>query len=374
MNSQEESIFFALIRAAIWKRPVDVSIPPDFKWDAVLDALEKHTLLAVVADTISKLPSESKPSEERLQSICVYTANLLRSRIYFRSVIKQLFIVLTTHGIQPILLKGEQLACLYPSECVRSVGDIDILVSVKEYELSKKILSNEGVIFEDTQDIYHITGYYDDIVIELHYKPGISAVSLNNTLYLNLFSDKTYYGPATILVDDVTIPVLDCQTSLIFLFNHICSHMLHGGLGVRQFVDLALFVKKIEDHINWQIFNYNINKLELSKAWQYTYRFMQKELGLNSNLQIQAHYIDCDYQRFIRLILNSWNFGELTKEPKFYDKTKLGYLIKLVQNAIRYQFIFPHISIKELTYFIHNWLKRRVKMMFNKDKASYVNS
>ena len=150
--------------------------------------------------------------------------------------IKQISSVLDSEEIPYILLKGAVLQNLYPGPELRTSHDIDILV--QENDLDKAAAAIES----STEFKYLKKGYHDismrgpEILLELHFTLKENAENLDGLL------ERAW---------DYTVPSGEgsrCDFTPEYQMFHIISHMehhfLHGGLGIRPFIDLWLLNKK----------------------------------------------------------------------------------------------------------------------------------
>ena len=64
MNRKSEKQFFELIQSAVWQRQPDETLfDGATQWPEIVDSLEAHAMLGLVADTIMSLPKHILPQE-----------------------------------------------------------------------------------------------------------------------------------------------------------------------------------------------------------------------------------------------------------------------------------------------------------------------
>ena len=132
------------------------------------------------------------------------------------------------------IVKGFSISQYYPIPQLRTMGDCDIIVRECDKEKVKDILLAMG--FEDH------TSKWDDM--EWHFvKQGLDFEIHHRLLYdetvikdqEKAFADKGW--------DYVENHELDVNFHFVFLLLHLKKHLLNRGVGIRQFVDLAVMSK-----------------------------------------------------------------------------------------------------------------------------------
>lgn len=134
-------------------------------------------------------------------------------------------------GIPFFMVKGFSVAQYYPVPQLRTMGDCDIIVHECDKEKAKQRLLSIG--FVDT------TGDWDDM--EWHFrKQGLDFELHHRLLYdevVNTEQEKTFTDTAWDYVHDHE---LDADFHFVYLLIHLKKHMLNRGVGIRQFMDLAV--------------------------------------------------------------------------------------------------------------------------------------
>lgn len=131
-------------------------------------------------------------------------------------------------------VKGISVAQYYPVPQLRTMGDCDLIVHESDKEKAKEILLSLG--FEEH------TGEWDDM--EWHFeKQGLDFELHHRLLYdeaVNTEQEKAFADSAR---DYVLEHELDVNFHFVYLLIHLKKHMLNRGVGIRQFMDLAVMNK-----------------------------------------------------------------------------------------------------------------------------------
>ena len=125
-------------------------------------------------------------------------------------------------GIKHIFLKGADVAQLYPSEDMREMADIDVYADLDSHEKIKEVLTQAGYSFEG-----HKGQLTDGNGFEYNFDPS---------------------------------------DNYIFLMGHLFGHFHQGGVGVRFFADMALYMKKYKDELDWVKINSVFERYNLDEV------------------------------------------------------------------------------------------------------------
>lgn len=184
-------------------------------------------------------------SEEIKKKWTVTIGKIYRQNENLFSVQDSLCGLLENNGFCYTVIKGLSAALPYPEPAKRSFGDIDLLIEPSELEKICKLLSENAYTASDGQDTdYHTAFYKNGVEIELHIHPRIPDNDAGQVIrrYLgNILSDSSeavfeghaFRRPAPV------------ENALVMLM-HIYEHMRHGGLGLRQICDWAVFASSDE--------------------------------------------------------------------------------------------------------------------------------
>lgn len=163
---------------------------------------------------------------------------------------------LEENGIKYAVLKGITIARLYAMPEARISSDMDILIDSKDERKSVKILTDLGYECEERakydhhMKAYHKTGGLLEVHVALH-----SATT--NDIILD---DEIRYDEEFHRLPDGTY-TLGIQDNLIYLSAHLIKHLVNDATGVRQMMDILLYMKEYEKEIDWDKYNSLMKKL-----------------------------------------------------------------------------------------------------------------
>ncbi len=165
-------------------------------------------------------------------------------------------------------LKGVVINKLYPRPEMRYMGDIDVLVRKKQYGKIKKIMKELGYLFITESDHEYIWDKKNILNIELHK----SLIPSYNKDYFAYLGDG--WELATKMTDNGY--VMSDEDFFIYLFVHLSKHYRGGGIGLKHFIDLRIFLdakpeldfKYIECEIEkLKLLEFYNNSMNLLKVW-----------------------------------------------------------------------------------------------------------
>ncbi len=146
--------------------------------------------------------------------------------------LKQICKALDGDGIPYVLLKGAVLCRLYPAPELRTSIDIDILVYEEDLDRAVRALES-GTDFRMRDKAYHNVSMINAHVhLELHFTIKENAEQIDSLLsrawdYAQAAGEGSRYS-------------FTPEFLAFHVIAHMCHHFLHGGLGVRPFLDLWL--------------------------------------------------------------------------------------------------------------------------------------
>lgn len=259
LNYIETSKFFLqvvrfVIRAE--SKKINLPIKPDeVRWQDVFILAKKHYLVSAVYQYIKMFSSEIGQHLldrwEKENSISI-AADM--EQLFAWDEIKN---SCSDRGISLLPLKGIILKNLYPETYFRTMGDLDILTRVDEFDMVEKMMKELGYIFDDKNIEKHDKGFS---------RPLMTHVEMHSDLLPNRSPFHDYYA-------HIWEKATPCETSFIynlskedeyiFLLIHAYKHFYNKGSGVRTIIDFYLFNKKYRESLNANYINKELENADL---------------------------------------------------------------------------------------------------------------
>ena len=286
-------------------------------------------------------------------------------------------------GIRCCLLKGAALSGLYNDPECRVSSDTDILINPDDEKRAKEFLKRNGYSVEDRLKQSHHTQGYHPIggLIEVH----VALYSEEKTKLLFNGLDM-YSEPWTKMeIGGYSYNVLGINDGLMYLTAHYIKHLVSEGGGVRQMMDLLLYIEKYREKIDFDRYNKILKELKYDKLIDVVKTVGAKYFGFNYEIK---------YESLADEILSDSEKGgifghEADDRKNFYDAycdrrttmSKYGYKAfimfrsyknifnKLFPNSQRMVNIYGYKYAKNKALLPVAWLNRYFDILFGRRKS-----
>ena len=239
-------LFLEILRAALAGKTFEPAeeISPN-QWERIFRIAQQHQLLPVIVDTCYQLPGLAGT-----ELLTVVRSNV-RKQVFLQAQKTAEFLSLYAHlrqaGVQPLVVKGIICRNLYPQPDHRTSSDEDVLIRPDQFDLCHEAMVAFGLgtgedpgRFEQQYEIpYRKKG--SPLYIELHK----SLFSQDSDAYseLNGYFVDVHDRAAEEKIEGAGILTMNPTDHLFYLICHAFKHFLHGGFGIRQVCDIALFAR-----------------------------------------------------------------------------------------------------------------------------------
>ena len=226
---------------------------------------------------------------------------------------QELVNLLSSAGFDFAIMKGMANAVLYPVPELRKSGDIDFLVREDEYESVYQLLLDNG--YSKTEELdkaeYHVVLTKDDVVFELHKRPGGTKMdgSPESQALIDFFShglDNVGY----VEVDKYYFPVLPTLQKGMTLLIHFAGHM-REGVGIRHLLDWMVYAEHYLSDQYWEeYFCAEAEKVHLKDLAKVMTKVCQKCFGLNNELTWCREADSSSCRRLLEYLISEGDFGK----------------------------------------------------------------
>lgn len=366
MNRKTIDNLFLLLQSALWQDGQFVKAMTDVDWKEIYELAKEQCLVGVMADSLRYIGEEQGLAEYKLQWLA-YVIKLERKNQAMNVLIGKLFNMFTTHGLSPVLLKGQAFAANYPYPLHRQCGDIDVYFKQrkdceKAVAWASKVDKVAAEASDNKRERKHFTFSLEREVVELHYYMCLfDNERLQQKLQAIIDEEFNTNPPFLVEIGGEQIEAVPPTLSILHQLLHISRHLLEAGIGLRQICDLALFLDRHCEEVNKERLNDYLRDLELEKVAKSLGYIMVHNLGLAE--EKVPFGIDDSYADFIlEEIFEGGNFGKKKTE---YRNDKCGFLRKIqsifyfYKRCKLYQPLFPSES---KSYFM-NKIKLNIKLL-----------
>ena len=230
-------------------------IPQDTNWDDVVYLAAINSVLGIVSYMIHKYRLEEE--EEILEACKSGYEREYRLNRWKNQKKEELVLAFQKDSIDCIMFKGSVVRELYPIPEFRSFGDIDILIPKKQREKSRTLMKRMGYeesgawepvfTYKKSQEYYEF--HTELLETDIPQKPECRMFFREPWKHAVLQENNTYR--------------FDEEYHFLYLLTHLAKHMASSGAGIRMFLDLALYVMRFGEQMDWDQIQRNLKEMNL---------------------------------------------------------------------------------------------------------------
>ncbi|MBQ7172003.1 MAG: nucleotidyltransferase family protein [Clostridia bacterium] len=225
-------ILFPLIRAGLRISAETISEPIDYP--LLSDVADKQAILPIIREGLCAMQLQDGGAEI-IQKKCKNDIYLFACRDFALNTIEDCF---EKNAIEYVLLKGSVLRDLYPDQWMRTSCDIDVLVKEEKLDKAVSALQKE-TDFAFLNKLYHdVSMSSPPVHLELHFNIKEDMDNIDK-----LLTDAWNHA---IRKADTHQYVFTPEFQIFHVISHMSYHFVHGGLGVRPYLDLWLLRNKTQ--------------------------------------------------------------------------------------------------------------------------------
>lgn len=253
---QVEAVFLDLLSRAIRGQPPPESeeIPAKARGQITRLAREHGILPLIVQGELGDAPVFESKDDRRWLLSAAKTETIHQAVRTGEFLL--LYEALEKKGLRPAVLKGIVCRSIYPAPEQRPSTDEDLLIAPEEFPRYHEALLACGLELVDPDaPLEHAdeVSYRDDsrgLYVELHMRPFGSDASAYGAC--NRYFEDALSRTVELPVYGVPVRTLRETDHLLYLLCHAYKHFLHGGVGIRQCCDVAMFARHFAGRIDWE--------------------------------------------------------------------------------------------------------------------------
>ena len=235
LTSFEKGII-ALVKSGLTSE--QAALPQDFDIECIYPVAAMHQVRALMfSGAVASGIDSGSPVMKRLFD-GLYSELLSSERQ--REQYTKLTALFEENAIDYMPLKGIILKELYPQPEMRCMGDIDILIKPSQYEKIENILIDLGCEHRVDSDHEYIWRTKNGVTFELHKR----LIPSYNRDYYAYFGDG--WERAIKTEENGFSHRLSPEDEFIYLFVHFAKHYRDGGIGIKHFTDLRVYLDKVD--------------------------------------------------------------------------------------------------------------------------------
>lgn len=310
--NRSQKLLFLLLRAALFEEKIDASKFVEADWKQIFYLSDIQTVSSLVLDGIGMLPhSILQISFDKKMMLFAKMQRMEQINTLHRCVIVKIDKALKAEGIQAVFMKGQTVALRYPNPLHRTPGDIDFVVSLKDFDRTMAVMEKIGKVDHGLVHEHHGMAWVDGVTIEPHYKvhnyQRPSTDQAMQEMFSSVFPSKLSYAD----IDGYEVPVFSPTIESVFLTSHMVNHVYEEGLGLRQVIDYAMFLHHCADKIDWLQHHEYLHQMRMERAWRIFTCICGDYLGMSLPSQVESfsHQEKMWAEKMMTDIMRVGNFG-----------------------------------------------------------------
>lgn len=304
MNSE----LIALLKDARLNRTSE-SIKLDYQ--KLFDLASQHQISALIYNQIYNFDDFSEDIKQRWKRDAL-KINAFQTRKTMK--ILQVYSQFLKQGLKVLIVKGLVCRSLYPQPDNRQSNDEDLYVQKGEYEAVKDILlKNNFTVISESGDVTTFIDPVSGLSIELH----TALFSLESKAYGNYqrYFDQAFDECIVHSIDGVEVYSLEYTQHLLFLILHFVKHFFHGGIGIRQVVDIVMYSEAYGDKVDWDRLYDILKDLNIYVLIVNLFAMAHDKLEFDyTKIRVPEGIDKSDYQDLLKDIMDAGIFGQSSSE------------------------------------------------------------
>lgn len=282
--NQDKERFIKLLKQFVHEEALDMDDITSEEWKSIYSLSMIHSLNGVVAYmfTTSPYAALNTPIRASMKHTMMETIGVYSNRA---EMMKVLIGNLNKAGIDHLLFKGFLVRDLYPMAEFRTFGDIDFLIRLEDRDKVHQLMLDKG--FEVKTDWEPVYSYYKGLeYYEIH----------SHVMEVDVSDKADYVGYYNNIWDHAVLQdedsghmhtyVLDLEYHLLYLLTHIAKHISSSGAGIRMYLDIAFYLKRYKNDIDWVHFQGEVEKLKFESFVNMTFSAVETWFGVESPIPL----------------------------------------------------------------------------------------
>ena len=275
---QVEECSLKIIREAVGGKPEIFSSATD--WNNIAMELANQAILPLAYNALKRGCIPDGDFRREWISKIIYQISNWYIMLEHQNELVQ---ILRDSGYKFVIMKGFANAFLYPKPELRTIGDVDFLVRIDEFDEIYQLLQGKGYQPSGDGDggKHHMNLKKDGVLFEMHKRPAgtMRKFSGNNQWIIEYFEDGLNFTESVELYG-YSFPVFDPVRNGLMLLLHTAGHM-QEGIGVRHLLDWGMYADRyLSDDLWNDEFHQMASKLQVDELAKIMTYICQKELGL----------------------------------------------------------------------------------------------
>ena len=252
--------------------------------ESVLKLAERQGVWTVVFPVVKKLYEKDSSilSAEKIAKYDRRFINNISIELRRKIAVRSMLGMLEKEGIKCCILKGEILAELYAVPETRISSDTDILLENPDLEEKVcDIMEKHGfdVMARPSTSNHAMCRSAATGLVEFHLT---MHDELMEDVWFNKLNEKNEPTRRHVSTDGGEITTLGYTDGAVFVALHFIKHFLSAGVGIRQLMDVLLYIRQYRNEIDQKRFNQIMKDLKYDRFLKTCAKIGEKFLGIKA--------------------------------------------------------------------------------------------
>ena len=279
--------------------------------------------------------------------------------------------LLNQHQIDHLFMKGSILKHIYPETYMRAMGDIDFLIKKESLAQVHELFKKQDIKCTSRSKQHDVFEMPNGIVVEVHpilYKEFNDHYQFIENVWSHVHLEKDH------------LYRMNLEFELIYLLYHLAKHIEAGGIGLRSVLDIALYIKHYEKHMDQKVLYEMIENMHMETFFDVMLDFCKKAFGYTFSFEIkQGQLSDEQYERLVSYLITSGIHG-IGRDYNYMQARAVSYKKKeQSKTRLLLDILFPSFEtmagmypwlIKIKILYPISWVFRWIRIMVKRPKKS----
>lgn len=326
-KDSEIKSFFELVRAGLWEKETRLSQFGEVDYEEIMRLAEEQSVVGLVTAGLEHVTDVNVPKVELLQFIG-QTLQIEEQNKAMNEFVTQLMEKLRREDVCAILVKGQGVAQCYEKPLWRASGDVDLLLSEKDYNTAKAVLEPMADdVAEENRATKHQAYVIKGFDVELHGRMPFGMSRRADKVIDEVIESSLCSHVNVNLNDNGEVGLPRADEHVILVFTHFLHHFFIEGVGLRQICDWCRMLFTYRKSLNYGLLEQRIHKAGLMTEWKVFATLAVDFLGMP--IEAMPMYNENDNEdeklkqkaeKVLMRVIKSGNFGhkkDLTYRTKY---------------------------------------------------------
>lgn len=340
-----------------------------YEWKKLFKLAKEQSILGVTLQGIQSLPSNVWPPKDILWKWISISEMIRKQNNKVNQVLNELILELDLLGVKPIIVKGQIIAQEYRNPLLRQSGDIDVFIGKDDWPIFTRWLDEKDFRPTSMAPDKHVEIDYKGVTVELHHHLNAFSSKRVMKYWTEEFEAKVFKRQRMVKLEGADVATLGVTDTLTHLLIHAHHHLLTEGVGLRQLMDMALFLHNHFDEIDIDLLHAHLVGLDHLNAFNAYMALLNRNLGLPKR-EIPFELALQDFRYADKIMDEVWRGGNFGYKNHFKG-LKLGLLHSMdtARIVLAHSFTFYKLAPSEArAYWWHRliWRNKRSMTPLNK--------